>query len=96
MLAKTDPDASPSRGMTGFVVDGSSPGIHRGKKEVNMGQRCSDTRMISFENVVVGEENVVGKPGEGFKIAVGLAGGKRRGSQGLAPDSANTIADEGI
>ncbi|CAO1618401.1 unnamed protein product [Sympodiomycopsis kandeliae] len=71
VLAKTDPSAKPSKSMTGFIVDGNSPGITRGKKEINMGQRCSDTRMITFEDVEVPEENVLGKPGDGFKTAMG-------------------------
>lgn len=71
MLAKTDPTQKANKSMTGFVVDGDSAGIIRGKKEINMGQRCSDTRMITFENVEVPEENVIGKPGEGFKVAMG-------------------------
>lgn len=71
VLAKTDPAAKPSRSLTGFIVDGDAPGVIRGKKEINMGQRCSDTRMITFEEVEVPEENVLGKPGDGFKIAMG-------------------------
>lgn len=71
VLAKTDPSAKPTKAMTGFIVDGDSPGIVKGKKEKNMGQRCSDTRMITFENVEVPEENVLGKPGDGFKTAMG-------------------------
>ncbi|CAD6886592.1 unnamed protein product [Tilletia controversa] len=71
VLAKTDPSAKANKSMTGFVVDGNSPGITIGKKEINMGQRCSDTRMITFENVVVPEENILGKPGDGFKTAMG-------------------------
>lgn len=35
-----------------------------------MGQRCSDTRAINFEDVVVPSSQVVGIPGEGFKIAM--------------------------
>ncbi|WOO84717.1 Medium-chain specific acyl-CoA dehydrogenase, mitochondrial [Vanrija pseudolonga] len=70
VLAVTDPTAHPSKSMTGFVVEGDTEGIVRGKKEINMGQRCSDTRMVTFNDVVVGEENIVGKPGEGFKIAM--------------------------
>ncbi|EIW67929.1 acyl-CoA dehydrogenase [Tremella mesenterica] len=70
VLAVTDPSASPSRGMTGFVVDGDTEGIIVGKKEINMGQRCSDTRMVSFQDVVVPSENVLGSPGDGFKIAM--------------------------
>lgn len=37
VLAKTDTDVKPTKGMTGFVVDADTPGIEVGKKEVNMG-----------------------------------------------------------
>jgi acyl-CoA dehydrogenase len=57
-------------GFVGFIVDGDTPGITRGKKEINMGQRCSDTRGIQFDNVVVPEENMLGKVGDGFKTAM--------------------------
>jgi acyl-CoA dehydrogenase len=67
VLAVTDATASPSKRMTGFVVDADTPGISLGKKEINMGQRASDTRMVSFQDVVVPAENVLGSPGEGFK-----------------------------
>mmetsp|Transcript_1152 Transcript_1152/g.1362 ORF Transcript_1152/g.1362 Transcript_1152/m.1362 type:complete len:414 (-) Transcript_1152:804-2045(-) len=70
VLAKTDPSAG-AKGMTGFIVDGDSPGITVGRKEINMGQRCSDTRGITFEDVEVPEENVLGTEGVGFKIAMG-------------------------
>jgi acyl-CoA dehydrogenase len=39
--------------MTGFIVEADWPGVTRGRKEWNMGQRASDTRGISFEEVVV-------------------------------------------
>lgn len=71
VLAVTDPDASVGRAMTGFVVDADTPGISVGEKLVNMGQRCSDTRPIFFDNVVVPSENVLGSVGAGFKVAMG-------------------------
>ncbi|KAH7728836.1 CRE-ACDH-10 protein [Aphelenchoides avenae] len=73
VLARTDPDpkAPAGKAFTAFVVDGDTPGITRGKKEINMGQRCSDTRGISFEDVVVPKENVLGPVGAGFKVAMG-------------------------
>ena len=71
VLAVTDPEASPGKRMTGFVVDADSPGITVGEKLVNMGQRCSDTRPLFFDNVVVPEENVLGAVGAGFKVAMG-------------------------
>ena len=36
-----------------------TPGVTPGRKEKNMGQRCSDTRGITFEDVVVKKENVL-------------------------------------
>lgn len=57
-------------GFVSFIVDGDTPGIIRGKKEINLGQRCSDTRGITFENVEIPDENVLGKVGDGFKYAM--------------------------
>jgi acyl-CoA dehydrogenase len=71
VLAKTDATQSAGRAFSGFIVDANSPGITVGKKELNMGQRASDTRGITFENVRVPKENLLGKVGDGFKIAMG-------------------------
>ncbi|TPX38132.1 hypothetical protein SmJEL517_g00169 [Synchytrium microbalum] len=71
VLAKTDMKASAGKAFTGFIVDANSPGITVGKKELNMGQRASDTRGISFEDVEVPDENRLGEVGQGFKIAMG-------------------------
>jgi acyl-CoA dehydrogenase len=69
IFAKTDPSAG-HRGMTCFIVDREMPGVSVGKKFDKLGQRASDTAEIVFENVEVPEENVVGKIGEGFYIAM--------------------------
>merc|ERR1711978_633301 len=70
VLARTDPDPKcpSSKAFTGFIVDRDTPGVTPGRKEKNMGQRCSDTRGITFEDVVVKKENVL--IGEG---AVGIS-----------------------
>ncbi|KAK6762401.1 hypothetical protein RB195_023208 [Necator americanus] len=72
ILARSDPDVrtSSGRAFTAFAVEGSTAGITRGKKEINLGQRCSDTRGLIFEDVRVPASNVVGAPGEGFKVAM--------------------------
>ncbi len=69
VLAYTDKDAG-VKGMTGFLVPRSTPGITVGKKEQNMGQRASDTRGLTFEEVVVPKKNVLGEEGKGWKIAM--------------------------
>lgn len=71
VLARTDPGASTGSAFTGFIVDANTPGITVGRKEINLGQRASDTRGITFEDVVVPQENVLGREGQGFKIAMG-------------------------
>ncbi|GAA6046554.1 hypothetical protein JCM3770_006206 [Rhodotorula araucariae] len=71
VLAKTDPNAKPHKSLSGFIVDADTPGITVESKLINMGQRCSDTRIINFDNVVVPKENLLGKEGDGFKIAMG-------------------------
>ncbi|KAI8576954.1 hypothetical protein K450DRAFT_302327 [Umbelopsis ramanniana AG] len=71
VLARTDATASTGKAFTGFIVDADTPGIQVGRKEINMGQRASDTRGVTFEDVVVPEENVLGSVGQGFKIAMG-------------------------
>jgi acyl-CoA dehydrogenase len=70
VLAYTDRNAG-YKGMTGFVVERGWKGVQVGKKEVNLGQRCSDTRGVTFTDVEVPEENVVGKVGGGWMLAMG-------------------------
>lgn len=72
LLARTNPDpkAPASKAFTGFIVERDSPGLTPGRKEMNMGQRASDTRGITFEDVRVPKENVLIGEGAGFKIAM--------------------------
>ena len=58
------------KGLSAFVVPRSLPGVSVGKKEDKMGQRASDTADVLFEEVKVPAENLLGKEGEGFKIAM--------------------------
>jgi acyl-CoA dehydrogenase len=69
VLATLDVNLGP-KGMCGFIVPAKTEGIHVGKKEINMGQRCSDTRGITFENVKIPKKSLLGKEGDGFKIAM--------------------------
>ena len=59
------------KGISGFLVPADSPGVKIGKHEHKMGQRCSDTRGVSFEEVKVPAANMLGKEGDGWKAAMG-------------------------
>jgi acyl-CoA dehydrogenase len=65
----TDPSLK-HKGITAVVLEKGFKGIEVGKKEHKMGHRCSDTRGISFHNVKVPKENILGTVGEGWKIAM--------------------------
>lgn len=69
VLVKTDPSKG-HKGMSAFIIDANTPGIKIGKKEDMMGQRASATHAITFEDVKVPKSNLLGKEGDGFKIAM--------------------------
>lgn len=62
--------ARTSKGITGFVVEKNFPGVHIGHNEKKLGIRGSVTNVVSFENVEVPEENMIGTEGRGFLIAM--------------------------
>ncbi len=67
VVAYTD-KAKAHKGISMLVVTKDTPGFSVGKEEKKLGIRGSDTRELIFEDCFVPEENVIGKPGDGFKI----------------------------
>ncbi|MGF1908652.1 acyl-CoA dehydrogenase family protein [Vibrio kasasachensis] len=66
-----------ANGISAFVVPADSEGVSYGKKEAKMGWNCQPTRMITFENVRIPVDYLLGEEGEGFTIAMlGLDGGR--------------------
>jgi len=59
-----------TRGISAFVVEGDRPGFHMGKVENKMGIRGSQTGELVFEDCEIPADNLLGKEGEGFKIAL--------------------------
>ncbi|MBP6752145.1 MAG: acyl-CoA dehydrogenase family protein [Alicycliphilus sp.] len=75
LMARTG-DAG-AAGISAFAVPANLPGIHYGKKEEKMGWNSQPTRTISFDNVCIPANHLLGREGEGFKIAMkGLDGGR--------------------
>ncbi len=78
VFAKTDPSAA-HKGISAFVVDRNTPGVSVGKKFDKIGQRASDTAEVVFENVEIPAENLIGKEGQGFLIAMSVFDHSRPG-----------------
>ena len=78
IFAMTDKSQG-TKGITAFLVESTYEGFRVGKKEAKMGIRGSSTCELIFTNCFVPEENVLGKIGEGFKIAMKTLDGGRIG-----------------
>ena len=77
LMARTGDAQSGASGISAFVVPADTPGITYGKKEHKMGWNSQPTRTISFDNVRIPANHLLGQEGEGFKIAMkGLDGGR--------------------
>ncbi len=66
-----------NRGLSAFVVEGGTKGLHVGKHEDKMGLRGSNTVGLTFEDCEIPADNLLGKEGEGFRLAmIALDGGR--------------------
>ncbi len=83
VYAKTDPDAG-HRGISAFVVPRDADGVSVDKKEDKLGQRASDTALISFDEVEVPAANLLGEENKGFKLAMMTLDRTRPGVSALA------------
>lgn len=71
--------ARTAKGITGFVVDADTPGIIIGANEKKLGIKGSATNTITFENVEIPKENIIGADGRGFLIAMSTLDAGRLG-----------------
>ena len=69
IFAPLDPTKG-TKGIAGFVIPRESPGLSIGKVEDKMGQRALNVAEVNLDNVIVPREDLLGKEGEGFKIAM--------------------------
>ncbi|MCR5879041.1 acyl-CoA dehydrogenase family protein [Phenylobacterium sp. J367] len=70
VMARTDPSKPGGGGVSAFLVERNSPGLTVGKSEKKMGQQGAHVSEVYFDNVRVPAENLIGKEGEGFKVAM--------------------------
>ena len=95
IFAMTDKSQG-TRGISAFIVDADSEGFSVGKKEEKMGIRGSSTCELIFKDVKVPKENLLGKIGEGFKIAMKTLDGGRIGIAAQALGIAEGALEESI
>ena len=89
VIAMTDISKG-TRGISAFIVEKGTPGFSFGKKERKMGIRGSATCELVFENCRIPKQNILGKEGQGFKIAMQTLDSGRIGiaSQALGIEAA--------
>jgi alkylation response protein AidB-like acyl-CoA dehydrogenase len=75
-MAVTDRGAG-HRGISAFIIETGVPGFRLGKKENKLGMRASSTGEVLFENCHLAEEQLLGKPGEGFVDSLRVLDGGR-------------------
>ena len=81
VFARTDSDAGK---LSAFIVERDSPGVNIGLKEDKLGIRSSSTTTVSFADVEIPAENLLGEEGKGFKIAMAILNNGRTGLSGGA------------
>ncbi|MBQ5864153.1 MAG: acyl-CoA dehydrogenase, partial [Bacteroidales bacterium] len=85
-----------NKGITTFIVEAGTPGFSIGKKEHKLGIRGSATCELIFENCRVPKANMLGKIGEGFKVAMKTLDGGRIGIASQALGIAQGAMDETV
>jgi len=84
------------KGISAFIVEKGTPGFTFGKKEHKLGIRASSTTELVFQECRVPKENLLGKEGEGFKIAMQTLDGGRMGVGAQALGIAQAALDEAV
>lgn len=95
IFAMTDKSKG-TKGISAFIVEKDFEGFSIGKKELKMGIRGSSTTELVFENCKVPKENLLGKEGKGFGIAMGTLDGGRIGIAAQALGIAQGALDETV
>jgi len=95
IMAMTDKSKG-TRGISAFIVEKNTPGFTVGKKEDKMGINASDTRELIFQDCRIPKENLLGKEGMGFKIAMATLDGGRIGIAAQALGIAQRALDETV
>ncbi|NUO18582.1 acyl-CoA dehydrogenase family protein [bacterium] len=95
VMARTD-KTQKAKGISAFIVEDGFPGFKRGPNEKKMGIRSSDCCMIILDECRVPKENLLGKEGDGFKVAMTALDSGRIGIAAQAIGLAQGALDEAV
>lgn len=95
IFAMTDKSKG-TKGISAFIVEKGTPGFTFGKQELKLGIRGSSTCELILKDVIIPKENLLGKEGQGFKIAMNTLDGGRIGIAAQAVGIAQGAIDETI
>ncbi|WP_305153961.1 acyl-CoA dehydrogenase [uncultured Clostridium sp.] len=95
VFAMTDKSKG-TRGISAFIVEKGFKGFSIGKREEKLGIRASSTTELIFENCIVPKENLIGKEGKGFGIAMKTLDGGRIGIAAQALGIAEGAYEEAV
>ena len=94
VFAMTDPSKG-TKGISAFIVEKDFPGFSVGRHEEKMGLHGSPTAEIVFEDCIIPKENLLGRLGKGFKIAMNTLDGGRIGIAAQALGIAEGATERG-
>jgi len=95
LIARTGQDKGP-KGLSAFIITPDLPGFKIGTREDKLGLKASNTVELVFEDCVVPAANLLGNPGEGFKVAMSALDSGRVGIASQATGIARACLDEAI
>ena len=96
VFALTDPEAGGRKGMSAFIVEAETPGFAAPRVEHKMGIRGSPTAELTFDDVRVPVDNLLGAEGDGFKIAMNTLDRSRLAIAAQAVGIAQGATDEAV
>lgn len=95
VFATLDPTLK-HKGICCVVVDAKAKGVSTGHHENKLGQRCSNTVSVNFDNVFIESDRLIGKEGEGFSIAMKTLDFTRPMTAAIAVGIAKRALDEAL
>jgi alkylation response protein AidB-like acyl-CoA dehydrogenase len=93
IMALTDP-SNGNKGISAFIAEKGTPGLHAGKREDKLGFRSSDTSELILDDVRIPEENLLGRLNDGFPDVLKILEGGRIGIGSMAVGIARGAFEE--